>query len=117
MTNKDLRALVDRLLKSATSMKNEIKEIDIKIKNNDPNIDELKARRDNLKNILIKITNAIGTLRNKSQLIVCYKYFENMKIKEIALKLDLKRDSVDDQLIRIKLALGKILLDNEGNLI
>lgn len=117
MTNEEVRALVDKLLKSAPSMKNEIKEIDIKIENNESDIDELKARRDNLKNILIKITNAIGTLSYDNQKLICYKYFEGLTWPEIGIRLGLKGTTVGQKAYKNKLILGKILFDNEGNLI
>jgi len=117
LTNEAVRALADNLLKSAPSIKNQIKEIDIKIKNNAPNIVELKTNRDNQKNILIKIINAIGTLSYDNQKIICYKYFEGLSWAEIGVRLSLKGLTVSARASKNKLALGKILFDNEGDLI
>lgn len=113
----EVRALVDKLLKSVPSMKNEIKEIDIKIENNESNIDELKARRNNLKSVLIRITNAIGTLSYDNQKLICYKYFEGLTWAEIGIRLGLKGTSIGNKAAKNKLILGKIPFDKEGNLI
>jgi hypothetical protein len=112
MKREDVIRLTDKLLNSVPSIKERIRLIDkaLKIDAYDTEtIERLKSERDKLHGKLSKIINAVSELNEENQKIICYRYFDNMKYKDISFRVDLKDKAIKSRINTSLLDIGKII--------
>ncbi|ERI92147.1 sigma-70, region 4 [Clostridiales bacterium oral taxon 876 str. F0540] len=90
MKREEVINLSEEWLKSVPDLKKRIRLIDVALKKDSYDkgmIEKLQHEKDKLNKKLSRIIKAIGTLEEENQKIICYRYFEGLTYKEIALRV------------------------------
>lgn len=109
-------ALAEKYLKSVPEIKRRIALMDEDLKNCDFNMytfKEIKESRDKLYLRLTKIIKAISTLKEENQKIICYRYFEGLTYKAIALRVGYTGGTIARRIKKLLLHIGRIMFGFE----
>lgn len=116
MKRDEIIKLADKLLNSISDIRTSIRQIDVELKKSTYNfteIEKLKYERSNLNRKLTKVIKAIGALKVEEQKIICYRYFEKMKINDIALAVGYAPITIRRKINKCKLDLGRMVFGFE----
>lgn len=108
--------LADELLNNISEVRASIKHIDVELKKRtytSNEIEKLKYERNKFNKKLTKVVKAIGTLNVEEQKIICYRYFEKMKIKDIASIVGYDPTTIRRKINKSKLEIGRIVFGFE----
>jgi len=112
----EIITLSEKYLKSVPEIKRRIALMDEDLKNCDFNMytfREIKESRDKLYLKLTKIIKAISTLKEENQKIICYRYFEGLTYKVIALQVGIGESTICRRIKYILLCTGRVLFRME----
>ncbi|WP_443659288.1 sigma factor-like helix-turn-helix DNA-binding protein [Clostridium algidicarnis] len=116
MKREETIKLTDEWIKSVPDIRGRIRLIDISLKNDDYDINtmgKLKQERHELYSKLSKTIKAIGTLSVDNQKIICYRYFDKLKYKEISIRLGLHYNTIPRRIQKLLLDVGRIMFGFE----
>ena len=116
MKRDEIINLTGKWLNSIDEIRNRIKFIDNELKQNaysDNQKEKLKSERYDINKKLTKIINAISTLKDEDQKIICLKYFEKMKPRDIGLNLGYSEKTIFRKSKNNKLIIGRVLFGFE----
>lgn len=113
MNRAELIDLTEKVIKTVPGTRKDIRAIGIKIKNNDGDIDKLNDNNERLKSKFATIINAISTLTDEDQRIICYKYFEGLINKAIAIRIGVDESSIRRRIRVNLLYIGRVLFGME----
>lgn len=117
MSKEEIIKLTDKWLKSVPDMKRDIKLIDIEIKKGiyeEAEIDKLMSKRNSLNTKLNLIAAALQKIDVTNQKIICYRYFDKLTNKVIAIRVGYTVNTIYRKLKgEALLALGRFIFGME----
>ena len=116
MKKDEVIKLAKSSLKSVPGIKAKIRLMDRSLAGNTLEVEQAKKiqlQRDELYSLLIKIINAIGSLEEDNQRIVCYKYFDKLTNEIIGIREGVAAITVIRRIDEILLDVGRILFGFE----
>lgn len=113
MNRSELIELTEKVVKTVPGIRKDIRALSIQIKNNNENMDSLNVRKDKLRSKLTTIIKGISKLEEEDQRIICYKYFDGLTNKAIAIRIGVESGTIPRR-IRINLLyIGRALFGME----
>lgn len=116
MKKEEIIELAEKLLKSVTDIKRDIRFIDVELEKgiyDITDIEKLKIRRNRLHRKLSKTIQAISTLKDEEQRIICYRYFDKLNYKIIETMVGYSTKTIQRKIEKSKLAIGRIMFGFE----
>jgi DNA-directed RNA polymerase specialized sigma24 family protein len=116
MRSEDLINFTDKWLKSVPETRKRIKLIDTALKEDSYDMstaDKIQQERNKLHSRLSSIIKAVGTLREEDQRIICYRYFENLPYKTIAVWTGCSIGTVPRRINKSLLHVGRVMFGFE----
>lgn len=116
MKKKEIIELADKGLKSVPDIKRDIRIIDEELKKDTytiADIEKLKIRRNRLHRKLSRTIEAISTLKEEEQKMICYRYFDKLNYKAIETMVGYSTKTIQRKIEKSKLAIGRIMFGFE----
>lgn len=116
MKKEEIIELAEKLLKSVPDIKRDIRFIDVELEKGTydiTDIEKLKIRRNRLHRKLSKTIQAISTLKDEEQRIICYRYFDKLNYKIIETMVGYSTKTIQRKIEKSKLAIGRIMFGFE----
>lgn len=116
MTRIEIINLTDKWLNYVPDIRKKIKLIDASLKDdicNDTNIDKIKKERYRLNSKLSMIIEAVATLDEENQRIICYKYFDKLSDRVTARRIGYSKETIPRRIKKNLLDIGRTLFGYE----
>lgn len=116
MTQDEVIKLADEWLKDVPSIRKKIRLIDKALKKNTYDmdaIDKIKQELHKLNYRLHKIIKSVSTLPDEDQRIICFRYFDKLSYKQVAIRVHLGERTIYRRIEKNRLTLGRIMFGFE----
>lgn len=113
MNRSEVIELTEKVIKTVPGIRKDLRAVGIQIKKNNENMDKLNDSKERLKSKLTTIVNAISKLKEEDQRIICYKYFDGLTNKAIAIRIGVESGTVPRRIRANLLYIGRALFGME----
>lgn len=116
MKQEEVIKLANEWLKDIPVLKKRIDLIDTALKQDNydkDTLDKLEHEKDNLNKKLSRTIKAISTLEDDNQRIICYRYFDELSYKEVALRVHIAERTIYRRIKKLLLYVGRIMFGFE----